>query len=519
MMRILHLEDEPLDTEIVLRLLEQDGLDAEIDRIDSFAEYRQALTQQGRYALILADYSMPGVDPQEALKLARQMQPELPFVFLTGTIGEETAIEMLKMGANDYVLKQRIQRLAQAIRRAMREAQEQVLRKQAEQDLIKAKEAAEQANRAKSQFLANMSHELRTPMTVIMAALQLLKEAGDPSVRRQMTEMADTAAHRLLGIIEDLLDISRIEKQRLKVVEKPFDLRECVRQSVEMLAMQARQKGLDLHWETSPQVPPEVLGDPNRVGQVLVNLIGNAVKFTERGKVVVTVSEAGEGVAFTIRDTGIGIPAAIMDPLFEPFTQADSSLTRRFGGLGLGLAISRELIALMGGTLRVESEEGQGSIFSFTLPLRPVESTRSAVTPGNATEVDGRVRILLAEDDPMIRNILILQLRRRGWEVALAENGRQAVAQWQKGEIDLILMDLQMPEMDGLAATQKIRELEREQDSRIPIVALTAHVHRQDREKCLLAGMDGYLAKPIQIENLYDMINSCLAGNCRAAVF
>jgi PAS domain S-box-containing protein len=247
-------------------------------------------------------------------------------------------------------------------------------RKQLEFDLLDAKRAAEEASRAKSQFLTNMSHELRTPLTVIMGSLGLLQRSVSAPEEQELVDFAATSADLLLGIIDDLLDISRIETGRLKIEERPFDIRDCVRQAVTMFAKQGEEKGVRLHWEVTPQIPPQVRGDPDRLGQVLINLIGNAVKFTERGEVVVTVVRAGDELLFSVRDTGIGIPADQISRLFQPFTQVDGSHTRPYGGTGLGLVISKELLLLMGGSIRLESEEGQGSTVTFTLPLRPAEN-------------------------------------------------------------------------------------------------------------------------------------------------
>ncbi len=244
-----------------------------------------------------------------------------------------------------------------------------------EEKLRVAKEAAEDANRAKSEFLAIISHELRTPMTVIMGTLQYLLDSGPATEQRKLLEMADISAHRLLGIINELLDITRIEKRKLSIERKLFDLRKNVRETVEMFVRTAREKGLDVQWEVSPEVPIQVLCDPDRLWQVLANLIGNAVKFTEQGMITLSVTRVGEELEFAVRDTGIGIPPEKLERIFEPFNQADSSLTRRFGGTGLGLAICRELVGLMGGAIRAESEAGRGSVFTFTLPLRPAVSS------------------------------------------------------------------------------------------------------------------------------------------------
>jgi len=386
-------------------------------------------------------------------------------------------------------------------------------RKQMEQDLLAAKEEAEAANLAKTQFLANMSHELRTPMTVIMGALDYLQSSWATPERDQLLEMADVSAHRLLAIIDDLLDIAKIEARKLTIEDRAFSLENSLRQVVEMFAPQARQKGLDLTRSIDPQLPAQVKGDPARLGQVLVNLVGNAVKFTREGEVSIRAGKKDGELVFAICDTGIGIPAEKIEQLFQPFMQGDSSMTRAYGGTGLGLAISKELVAMMGGTIDVRSEPGVGSTFTFTIPLREVEGRENPVSgQGEEDACRPLQHILLADDEPAIRNLVKMILDQRGISVAVAENGRDAVSKWEQGESDLILMDLQMPEMNGLEATRQIRKREEGRDSRTCIFALTAHVRPQDRQECLAAGMDGFLSKPFKMDELIGLIEACPCG-------
>lgn len=388
--------------------------------------------------------------------------------------------------------------------------------REAETALRAAKEAAEDASRAKDEFLAIVSHELRTPMTVILGALQHLQEsAPTPEQYQRLLEMADSSAHRLLGIINDLLDITSIAQRKLKLGVRPFDLRETIRMAAEMLAPTARERGLSLHWSVAPEVPTQAVGDPDRLGQVLTNLLDNAVKFTEQGEIDLSLTVTGEDLAFTVRDSGIGIPAEQLKRIFEPFNQGDSSLTRRYGGTGLGLAICRELVTLMGGTIRVTSEVGRGSVFSVNLPLQPAPAPVAAPadTPSPvAQEGAGSGRILLADDDTSVRDLVDLVLCRSGWVVTWVKNGREAVDRWRQGDIDLVLMDIQMPVLDGLEATREIRRLEATGRQRTPIFALTAHARSDRRQEFLAAGMDGVLTKPFRIEELNSLINSVAGG-------
>jgi PAS domain S-box-containing protein len=380
-------------------------------------------------------------------------------------------------------------------------------RKMGEKMLMAAKEAAEAANRAKSDFLSNVSHELRTPMTVILGYLEFMMDKVPPE-QRPFLETVDTASQQLLCLIDDLLDISRIEARRMRLFERPFDPRECVREAVELFTIQAREKGLHIRSEIDPQVAEMVCGDPDRIMQILVNLIGNAVKFTKSGEVAVAVTAIEQGVVFSVADTGIGIPETALCRIFTPFEQVDSSSTRPYGGTGLGLALSRELVELMGGEIWVESEVDRGSRFSFRLPLPPappplLAPLSTVSTPQAATAS----RILVAEDDPLIREMIVFFLQQHGWRAEVAETGAEALTKWEQGGIDLILMDVQMPGMDGLEATGRIRELEKERGIHTWVIGLTAHAGQGYREQCLAAGMDNYLAKPIHQSELFSLID------------
>jgi PAS domain S-box-containing protein len=385
-------------------------------------------------------------------------------------------------------------------------------RKEAEKALQETKAAAEEASRAKSEFLANMSHEIRTPMTVFMAAIEHLLQIDRNPDRRHLLEMADQSAGRLRALIDDILDFSRIEARKIDLEEEPFDLGACVREAVNMFALQAKNKNVRLECEMAPEIPETIVGDSDRLSQVLINLIGNAVKFTHEGEVRVSVQPRGDFVEFAVADTGIGIPEEKRELLFESFTQADSSFTRKFGGTGLGLAISKGLVDLMGGVISVRGRQGQGSVFSFTVPSKRAQTQSGAPVedlPGEADNVSA-ARILLAEDDPMIRNMIALMLARRGWQAETAENGREAVEKWERGDFDLLLMDLQMPEMNGLETTRTIRQKESGGEKHTWIIGLTAHARREIRDDCLDAGMDRVLTKPIQVNDLYSAISDCL---------
>ncbi|WP_051361356.1 PAS domain-containing hybrid sensor histidine kinase/response regulator [Desulfuromonas sp. TF] len=386
-------------------------------------------------------------------------------------------------------------------------------RKRSEEELKEAISAAEKASRSKSEFLANMSHEIRTPMTVFMAAIEHLMQIDRSPERRHLLGMAEQSAKRLRSLIDDILDFSRIEAQKVDIEAEPFDLRACVDEAIGMFALAAREKNISLKSEVSPAVPDLAIGDPNRLGQVLTNLIGNAVKFTHEGKIRVRVQPRGEFLEFSVADTGIGIPREKRHLLFQSFTQVDSSLTRKFGGTGLGLAISKGLVHLMGGDISVRSREGKGSVFTFTIPLKSAEKQPETTIVAPSKEPGKEIfdaRILLAEDDPLIRDVITLMLAQRGWQAVTAETGWDAVEKWESGNFELVLMDLQMPEMNGLEATRTIREREADRNKRACIIGLTAHARREIMEDCLKAGMDRVLTKPVQMSDLYSAIGDCL---------
>jgi len=383
------------------------------------------------------------------------------------------------------------------------------------------KKAAEAASRSKSEFLANMSHEIRTPLNGILGFAGLMAESGLTGPQREHNEAVRASAENLLVVINDILDFSRVEAGRLELESVDFSLRQCVETALASVEALSAEKGLTTSAQFGDEVPDWVRGDPHRLRQVLLNLLGNAVKFTSAGGIEVRVSLAPEQPAaavgsngssaplqiqFAVSDTGAGVPDSQRELIFQPFQQADGSVSRRFGGTGLGLAISQKLVNRMGGRIWLESAEGQGSTFFFTAPLHPGKAQAGGKEPGVAASGQSAAKlpmsqplsILVAEDNVINQHLIRALLTTRGHRVTLVGNGAAALTAWSQDHFDCILMDIQMPEMDGFEATRRIRFHESENGAHIPIIALTAHAMKGDREKCLAAGLDWYISKPIQ---------------------
>jgi len=381
-----------------------------------------------------------------------------------------------------------------------------------------AQRQAHKLAQAKSEFLAKMSHEIRTPLNGVIATADLMAATQLNDEQHELLDTLRLSAKTLLGIINDILDFSKIEAGRMVLETLSFTPTVLVEEVVSIMAPAAHSKGLTVRTELSSSLPHSVAGDPLRLRQILLNFVGNAIKFTARGEVVIRAMrlKKGEGqsawLRFEVQDTGVGIPPEKQAGIFDAFTQADSSVTRQYGGTGLGLAICKRLVELMGGQIGVYSQPGQGSCFWFEVPLPVIQENAPEETTAqpsgsalNSHELDG-VRVLLVEDNPVNQKVAIRMLQKLGCVVELAENGQQALEKLERASYDIVLMDMQMPVMDGLTATRLLRQREQQTSHHQVVIALTANAMQTDRELCLEAGMDDYLSKPLTLDALQVML-------------
>ncbi|MBU8870845.1 MAG: response regulator [Gemmatimonadales bacterium] len=436
--------------------------------------------------------------------------PILAMFLLPGSEGYQLA-SILVLYLGYLIAASRIQN-----RQIIRQIQSSDLLEKQAVELIEAKREAETASHAKSLFLANISHEIRTPIHGIIGMTDLVLATDLTDEQRGHLEICQDSGGSLLGLVTDILDFSRTETGELDILPQEVNLRSLVSATVDFTVQKAGEGQIPVKWLVDNMMPERVLIDPQRLGQILKNLLNNAMKFTKDGEIQILMKGRPESdgtldICCEVRDTGIGIPADKIQSIFDLFSQADNSFVRQYAGAGLGLALTRKLVELMGGKLWVESEEGRGSTFHFNVRARAVGEVRSVRVAStsdstNKVEVEKNLDILVVEDNLVNSRFVMSLLQKMGHTVSLAVNGRLGFEAARDKDFDLVLMDVQMPEMDGLQATQAIRELEAKEGGHVPIVALTAHSSAEDRERCLVSGMDDYLTKPLKVQLLKEIL-------------
>ena len=530
--RILVIEDDPGDFELVHAYVRLAGLGrgSAADPVVWAKTLAEGIVaaRQGNPDVVLLDLSLPDSAGLATVRAVRDALPALPIVVLTGLDDRHLALEALEAGAQDYLIKGQFEHdaLGRAIRHALvREKLEQELLQYQRQlentvaertsELLRALEASEAANRAKSAFLANMSHEIRTPMHGILGlAAMLSAEGANPRQQAHLVKLEDTAQH-LMGILNDVLDISKIEAGKVALDLGVFDPAALLQAVCSVIEPQAQGKGLYFKLDADAALPVCLLGDALRLKQILINLAGNAVKFTERGGVTLGARIERRTadkllVRFSVDDTGVGISIQDQERIFTAFEQADNSFTREHGGTGLGLTICRHFAELMGSAIELQSTPGQGSCFSLAVNLGlelAAAAPGAAAATGQAVPLRG-ARVLVAEDDLLNQEIVVGLLEEAGVKVDLAADGAAAIELATRNAYDLILMDLHMPVMDGVDASRRIRQLPGHRTT--PIIALTADAFSSVREQCLQAGMNDHISKPFDADQLYDVVRKWL---------
>ena len=516
--KALLVEDSVFATRYTQKMLAEENdsqVNIQLECADKLSAGLKCLAED-HFDIVLLDLTLPDSEDMETLKRVRAEAPQVPIIVLTGIGDEKLAVDAVREGAQDYLVKGRLD--GNLLKRSILYAIE---RKQSEEALKQAKKDAEGANEAKSRFLATMSHEIRTPMSAIIGFSDIIAEDDLTVEQRQHVNLIQESGHHLLNLINDILDFSKIEAGKFDIDLIDCSLGKLLNSVGSLMRPKALEKGLEFETIQSNELPSQIHTDPDRVRQCLINLTNNAIKFTDKGHVHINVSLEDKDnrpyIRIDIEDTGIGIPSKVQQKIFESFTQADGTTSRKYGGTGLGLAITRELAGLLGGELSLTSEQGKGSIFSLTIPAGLDVTKQPFLNWDDITEcVDipkeetNKLRfsghVLVAEDVKTNQMLIELLLGRMGLEVTIVQDGAEAIQKALSRSFDLILMDIQMPNMDGHEATKILRK----EGIRTPIVALTAGAMRDDDKKCIEAGCSDYLSKPVKRAKLIELIEKYL---------
>jgi len=502
----------PQEFEVIGRdgLVHPDDLESALRHVDGSPD-----TDEHEFRIVRKDGEVRWL--RERMRSEQQGDAHLVLGATQDVTAQKEAEQLLRDG--NRILEQRIQERTRELEAANRRLQDEILvRRQTEEALRQARDAAQEANQAKSRFLANMSHEMRTPLNGVLGIAERLLRSDLPPAAKSQVQMLSTAADALLTLIASVLDFSKIEADKLTLESNDFSLAEVERQVAELLGQRAAAKGLALRLYRDEAVPERLRGDAGRLRQILINLTDNAIKFTDQGSVRLDIAlqdrrdrrDSCVWLRFAVRDTGLGITPEVAEHLFQPFSQGDDSTARRFGGTGLGLAICRRLVELMEGEIRLDSVPGEGSTFTVVLPFRrPAPSPQASGPPAPSTEalpeLGRQHRVLVAEDNAINQTLLSLQLEALGVSSRIVANGAEALTALQEETFALILMDCQMPEMDGYEATRRIRE-SGSQSQPIPIVGITASAIQEDLDRCYAAGMNAVLSKPYREEQLREAL-------------
>ena len=519
--KILIVDDKPENLISLERILSDFGV--EFVRASSGEEALKH-TLKDEFAMAILDVQMPGMNGYETLEFMRQRKKTkyLPVIFVSAIHQSDLhIIKGIETGAVDFIPKPIIPEILKGKVRVFLDLYRQRVEldsllkylEKKNEELIIEKNRAEEATRSKSLFLANMSHEIRSPMNGILGLSRLLLQSELNAEQNDMLKVMTTSGENLIQIINDILDYSKIEAGQIEIENIEFDIRKLTDTIFHLLNFRAEEKGIELKIDVDDDIPENLIGDSFRLNQILMNLVNNAVKFTHKGSVNLSVqclekTKSHVSLFFSVKDTGIGISLEAQKKLFREFTQSDSSTTRQYGGTGLGLAISKNLTNLMGGKISVESQLETGSEFMFELKFGFKEKEVDMFNDQNL-EIPKQLSILVAEDNPINQKVAILTLRHMGLKCDVAKNGLEAFEMYKEKNHQVILMDMQMPILDGISATQKIRNFESEHPdlNKAFIIALTANAFVEDKQKCIEAGMNDFISKPFKEEALKKVLN------------